>query len=245
MRSTCVRWRTRSGTCSRAPRTSRASCARTPRRSGSTASCSIEEYKLRHERLSDVEMQPIRPPGAAREPAAAPARPGRGPRLGRRSSSCAGSSPRLLPRQQRRATTATTRRARRRRDDLDDDDPRRTSTTRGPRRPRPARAPRAGAAGRGPPRPPADRPDRAGLRLPDAAPTAGPSSTAGSCRPARASRPTARKRFRLLLGNSEARLRINGRTRSVAPTGGILGYEITPPGRVRPLPAGNRPNCGA
>src|SRR3954465_13438994 len=27
----------------------------------------IEEYKLRHERLSDVEMQPIRPPGA-REP---------------------------------------------------------------------------------------------------------------------------------------------------------------------------------
>src|SRR6201991_5372823 len=28
----------------------------------------IEEYKLRHERLSDVEMQPIRPPGAAREP---------------------------------------------------------------------------------------------------------------------------------------------------------------------------------
>src|ERR671936_1418925 len=27
----------------------------------------IEEYKLRHERLSDVELQPIRPPGA-REP---------------------------------------------------------------------------------------------------------------------------------------------------------------------------------
>jgi hypothetical protein len=53
------------------------------------------------------------------------------------------------------------------------------------------------------------------------------------------------KRFRLLLGNSEVRLRVNGRTRAVAPTGGILGYEITPPGRVRPLPAANRPACGA
>ena len=28
----------------------------------------IEEDKLRHERLSDVEMQPLRPPGAARAP---------------------------------------------------------------------------------------------------------------------------------------------------------------------------------
>ena len=48
------------------------------------------------------------------------------------------------------------------------------------------------------------------------------------------------KRFRLLLGNSEVRLRVNGRTRAVAPTGGILGYEITPPGRVQPA-AGREP----
>jgi len=52
------------------------------------------------------------------------------------------------------------------------------------------------------------------------------------------------RRFRLLLGNSEVRLRINGRTRAVAPSGGVLGYEVTPPGRVRPLPAASRPSCG-
>ena len=38
-RSTCVRWRTRSGTCSRGRPTSRASCAPTPRRWGSTGAC--------------------------------------------------------------------------------------------------------------------------------------------------------------------------------------------------------------
>jgi hypothetical protein len=53
------------------------------------------------------------------------------------------------------------------------------------------------------------------------------------------------RRFRLLLGNSEVRLRVNGKTRAVAPTGGVLGYDITPPGRVRPLPAAGRPRCGA
>ena len=30
----------------------------------------VEEYKLRHERLSEVDLQPIAPPGAARRPAA-------------------------------------------------------------------------------------------------------------------------------------------------------------------------------
>jgi hypothetical protein len=53
------------------------------------------------------------------------------------------------------------------------------------------------------------------------------------------------RRFRLLLGNSEVRLRINGKSRPVAPTGGVLGYDISPPGRVRPLPVASRPRCGA
>jgi hypothetical protein len=52
------------------------------------------------------------------------------------------------------------------------------------------------------------------------------------------------RRFRLLLGNSEVRLRVNGKTRTVPQTGGVLGYEVTPPGRVRPLPAASRPSCG-
>src|SRR3954465_11307041 len=46
----------------------------------------IEEYKLRHERLSDVEMQPIRPPGA-REP---PPRPAGGRGRRRRAGSGGG-----------------------------------------------------------------------------------------------------------------------------------------------------------
>ena len=47
----------------------------------------IEEYKLRHERLSDVELQPIAPLGAARSPPAVARRPAR---LAGRSSSSSG-----------------------------------------------------------------------------------------------------------------------------------------------------------
>jgi hypothetical protein len=53
------------------------------------------------------------------------------------------------------------------------------------------------------------------------------------------------RRFRVRLGNSEVRLLVNGRTRQVPPTGGVLGYEVTPPGRLRPLPASSLPACGA
>jgi hypothetical protein len=50
------------------------------------------------------------------------------------------------------------------------------------------------------------------------------------------------RRFRLLLGNSEVRLRINGRTRAVPPVASGIAYEITPR-RIRTLPAGSRPQC--
>jgi len=53
------------------------------------------------------------------------------------------------------------------------------------------------------------------------------------------------RRFRLLLGNSEVRLRINGRTRPVPPSAGVIAYDVSPPGRVRPLPPGSRPACSA
>ena len=245
VRSICARWRTRNGTCCRAPPTSRASCARTPRpRAGRQAA---------HRGVQAPPRAPLRrrdaadpPAGGGPRPAAAPARPGREPRLGRPRRRVRDRRRALLPRQQRG------RRRQRRgehdpvRDDLDHDDPRpdvddpQVLDDLGPLARR-APAP----AGRGPPRPPAasSRPGRSTSAC--AAPTAGPVVN-GRILQAGSRQPTYRsKRFRLLLGNSEARLRINGKTRSVAPTGGILGYEITPPGRVRPLSAGNRPNCGA
>jgi helix-turn-helix protein len=50
------------------------------------------------------------------------------------------------------------------------------------------------------------------------------------------------RRFRLTLGNDRARLRINGRLRSVPPVTNGIGYEITRRGR-RTLSASDRPTC--
>jgi hypothetical protein len=50
------------------------------------------------------------------------------------------------------------------------------------------------------------------------------------------------KRFRLVLGNSGARLKINGTSRTVPASGGIVAYTITRSGR-KSLPAGQRPSC--
>jgi transcriptional regulator with XRE-family HTH domain len=50
-------------------------------------------------------------------------------------------------------------------------------------------------------------------------------------------------RFRLTLGNGNARLRINGRTRSVPAVGSGIGYEITSHGPRRVLSAAERPTC--
>ena len=50
------------------------------------------------------------------------------------------------------------------------------------------------------------------------------------------------RRFRLTLGNNRVRLRINGRVRPVPPVTNGIGYEITRAGR-RTLSAGERPTC--
>jgi cytoskeletal protein RodZ len=50
------------------------------------------------------------------------------------------------------------------------------------------------------------------------------------------------RRFRLTLGNEQVRLRINGRVRSVPAVTNGIGYEITRAGR-RTLPADERPTC--
>jgi transcriptional regulator with XRE-family HTH domain len=196
----------------------------------------IEEYKLRHERLSDVEMQPIRPPGA-REPRRrrreGAARGwavlfvvagilvglyflGNGGSNGDSGNDAASTTP---------TTTAKTTRSRASRA--------KRSSARAKRRRAQARLVR--------------------LRLVPTGPVyvclrraGGGTVVNGLILQAGSRQPTYRsRRFRLVLGNSEVRLRVNGHSRNVAPSGGVLGYEITPPGRVRPLPPAARPRCSA
>ena len=51
------------------------------------------------------------------------------------------------------------------------------------------------------------------------------------------------KRFRVTLGNGEARLVVNGKARSVPAVTTGVGYEITPPARVKSLPRASWPSC--
>lgn len=51
------------------------------------------------------------------------------------------------------------------------------------------------------------------------------------------------QRFRLTVGNNAVRLRINGRARSVATSDDPIGMEITPERGRQPLSADNRPLC--
>ncbi len=51
-------------------------------------------------------------------------------------------------------------------------------------------------------------------------------------------------RFTLALGNTNARLRVNGKTRGVPPSSKPVGFVITPAGGARPLAPSRRPVCG-
>jgi hypothetical protein len=51
------------------------------------------------------------------------------------------------------------------------------------------------------------------------------------------------KRFRLTLGNNGVRLVINGRSKAVAPSADPIGMQITRRGGRQPLPASKRPVC--
>ena len=200
----------------------------------------IEEYKLRHERLSDVEMQPIRPPGAREPRRRRRAGSGRGWAVlavvaalivslyflgnsgGDNNGNEGVNTTPSTPTQTTKKRTSTNRTS--------------TTSSRARRKRRRQAAPRL-----------------VRLRLVPTGPVyvclkraGGETVVNGRILQAGSRQPTYRsRRFRLLLGNSEVRLRINGRTRAVTPSGGILGYEITPPGRVRPLPPASRPTCTA
>jgi transcriptional regulator with XRE-family HTH domain len=203
----------------------------------------IEEYKLRHERLSDVEMQPIRPPGAREPRRRRRVGSGRGwavlavvalllgglYALGKLDVGDGGGSDAAST-----TPTATTTKTTKKR----------TSSSR-------SRSKRSSAAAGSSKRKKA-QPKLVRLRLVPTGPVyvcmkraGGKTVVNGRILQAGSRQPTYRsRRFRLLLGNSEVRLRVNGRSRPVTPSGGVLGYDVTPPGRVRPLPPGARPSCG-
>jgi hypothetical protein len=52
------------------------------------------------------------------------------------------------------------------------------------------------------------------------------------------------RRFRVVLGNNNVTLRVNGKARSVPASSGPIGYTITSKGRTD-LPESRRPSCGA
>jgi cytoskeleton protein RodZ len=204
----------------------------------------IEEYKLRHERLSDVEMQPIRPPGAREPRRRRRAGSGRGWAVaavivaliaslyalgqsggddgGGGGGDPAGTLPETTTQTTERSTTSSR-------------DSRRSASASQAARRRRARA------------------RLVRLRLVPTGPVyvclkraGGETVVDGRILQAGSRQPTYRsRRFRVLLGNSEVRLRVNGRTRTVPPSASVIAYEVTPPGRVRPLPAQSRPACTA
>jgi cytoskeleton protein RodZ len=185
----------------------------------------VDEYKLRHERLSDVELQPIN--------AAAPGRERRRqkpilPPWFFVAVIIAGLlvALYLLGSGENDPETAAT-------------PPPPTNTTADDRPP---------AAN--PPPPPRTRPTRVRLRIEATGPVNiclkagdktlinGQTLEAGQRTPTFASR-----RFRLTLGNNSARLRINGKTRRVAASSQPIGLEITAREGRQPLSARERPVC--
>ena len=194
----------------------------------------IEEYKLRHERLSDVELQPIAPPGQRerrRRPRAAI------PRgwlvalvvlvllaglwvIGNRNSGDSGGRGSTPPPASTPTTTSSASKA-------SSSKKKAATKKKAKAKPKVARLTIVAtgqvyvclkAAGNRTPVP--------GIVL------------TGGARQG----PYKSSRFRLQLGTSEARLIVNGKSRSVPSVANGIGYEITPR-RVRRLPSAQWPRC--
>jgi cytoskeletal protein RodZ len=195
----------------------------------------IEEYKLRHERLSDVELQPIAPPGQRerrRRPRAAVSRGwlvgvvvlallaglwvignrNQGDGGGPSSTPPAASTPPTTTSSGSKASSSKKKA---------------TTKRKAKAKPKLARLQIVAtgqvyvclkAAGKRTPVP--------GIVL------------TGGARQG----PYKSSRFRLQLGTSEARLIVNGKSRAVPPVANGIGYEITPR-KVRRLPASQWPRC--
>ena len=188
----------------------------------------VEEYKLRHERLSDVDLQPISPP-SARDRGRERSKRSRFPRFGlvalvivglvvalyalgrgvdNSNTPSGGGSPVLTT-----PSTSTQRSG---------------TTTARSTSPKPATL-RITATG----------PVVACVQAAD-----GRKLVNGRTLKAGQSTATLRSgRFRLVLSNGQARLRVNGRTRPIPPSARPVGYAISRSGKITGLGPSERPVC--
>ncbi len=196
----------------------------------------VEEYKLRHERPSESELRPIGPPSAQAgrkrpQPQGVP----RGYLVGLVLVLLLGTLYLLGS------------------GDGDDDEPVRAATTATQTTAEPEPEPEATAAPASTPsgdeREPAPRVVR--LRVVPTGPVfvcltaaGGRTLINGEILDTTSETRTYRSsRFRITLGNAAARLRIDGRSRTVADNAEGIGYEIRPGGRRRTLSPDDRPVC--
>jgi hypothetical protein len=196
---------------------------------GLDAKLIVDEYKVRHERLSEVELQPISPASAGRERRRAPS----GPIIPRGAVIVAVFA--LLIIALYALGTSS--------DDNGDSGAVATTTTGD-----------GGATGRTTPArsapAPPRRPSRVRLQVVatgsvfvclrggDRTLVNGQTMQAGDKTDTFLS-----KRFKLTLGNNSVRLRINGKDRGVPASPDAIGLQITPRRGRQPLPANQRPTC--
>ncbi len=186
----------------------------------------VEEYKLRHERLSDVDLQPISPRGT-RERARERRHRSRAPRLGLVGLVVIGLVVALYalgrgaddedpaPSGGTPATTTTTRTS-----------AERPTTTRSA--PEPARL-RITATGE----------VTVCVQAADGRILVnGRTLSSGQATDTLRSR-----RFRLVLSNGQVRMRVNGRVRQVPESATPLAYQVSRTGRITGLPPSQRPTC--
>jgi cytoskeleton protein RodZ len=192
----------------------------------------IAEYKLRHERLSDVELQPIVPVGSDRRRAPRPGIP-RGLII---AMAVAGLIVALyfLGRRSDESKTA--------------------ETTTAPTAAQRAKARKAAARRARQERAAAAKARRRKVRFAIVATgqvyvclVGGGKTLVNGAILTNGARqgPWRAKRFRLTLGNGEARLIVNRKARSIPAVTNGVGYEITPPATVRSLPRASWPSCRA
>lgn len=219
----------------------------------------VEEFKLRHEGLSEVELQPIgatrtrSPVGRSRSGRGGPPRsprPPRGPRLGPVGVLLIGLVALaaalwifgfVTDDEDGAGTTTTTARSDR------DTEPARTSTTSAAERRRERAAARRRARERRARR-------RVALVLVPTAPVSVCLRDAAGRRtlvaneiltPASSRRTYRSRRFTMTLGNGSVDLLVNGRRRDVPASDVPLAYALSRANGLRRLPAGSGPQCGA
>jgi cytoskeleton protein RodZ len=184
----------------------------------------VEEYKLRHERLSDVDLQPISPRRAGDRDRK---RGGRFPRLGLVAVVLVA----LVA-----ALYALGRGA-------DDDEPSGSGT---PVRTQTSTSAQATGTTttRAEPSPARLRVTATGQVVVCVQAADGRLVVNGRTLQAGQSTDTFRsRRFRLRLSNGQVALRVNGRTREIQPNAGELGYQISRTGKITGLEPAQRPTC--